>query len=341
MQSNGISVNDCLIELYCSNSDYEVFCEMNASRSSVFAKYISEKFDNFIKIIESIDKNELSSIILTFDDFKGKKTVKRFINLMSNVCNILSGILKDCYKSNQSIALNKLERLLDYKVPKVNNYLDDYTLNYFYKININDTKLFRMRDEAADNCIDNCWHTPFYMREKSYSGRYSLPGFPCLYLGDSAECCNKEIGKLKKKNIRYVGEFIIPKGSDGICCLDLRNPSKSEIEKMEDNDKIKSLITYPLRLLCTTPHVHKSDQFCEEYLFSNCLIALITNPTKEDSGIYNVDGVMYDSTVYPGGINFALPAKSESIPPSASEQFSNRLQQVFIHDKPKPYKTKA
>ena len=75
-----------------------------------------------------------------------------------------------------------------------NNYLNDQLGNFFlleWREEL--INLYRMRISKETLSKEKMFHVPFNMREKVSSARFSIPGFPCLYLGTSLEVCWNEI----------------------------------------------------------------------------------------------------------------------------------------------------
>ena len=305
----------------------------NEEKSSLFITYIEKQLERFVKIVKSIDENDLIEALKGFEDFKGKLSKPRFINLIKKISHEYLKVLRLCYCPNQAQALQSLEKLLGMDNRRFMPYLKEQLFNYCGAFFDQYEILYRVRDGKIDESIDNCWHTPFNIRQHSYAGRFSSPGFPCLYLADSPETCNAEVGELKKGYARWLGEFRL-KEKQRLVYLDLTIPSADQIASSTPYEKIKYILSYPLRLLCTTYALHKSDQFGEEYLFSQVLINLLSHPLSDKSGINSVIGVVYNSTKNPEGISFALPAKSDSIPPGCNEIYSRKLQEIFQHDRP-------
>ena len=348
------SINEVLIKLYAPESlIYKEILgkEENKEKASLFYSYISQKFKEFIEIAKEVDEKELIEALHRFNGainigFKGNISKQRFVNLLKKICNELKTILEECYAANQSKAFIELEKLLGKEGVETRNstfgkYLHEQYINYCMTKIDSSKVLYRVRDCNSDEPRDNCWHTPYNIRQYAYAGRFSTPGFPCLYLSDSPETSMEEVGKLQKE-YRLIGTFTLKKGKI-FSCIDLRFPlGKEEIEKTTEKEKIELFLSYPLRLLCTCPTIEKrkSNAFAEEYLFSQVLINVIMSPNNENSGMLNVDGICYNSTKRIGGINYALPAKTKSVPPKQDEKFSKQLEDLFDHPKPQEIKKK-
>ena len=61
-------------------------------------------------------------------------------------------------------------------------------------------KLYRMRsvDEVKEYEIEDIFHIPYNLRAKISSNRYSISGYPSLYLSTSLELCKQELKKMRK-----------------------------------------------------------------------------------------------------------------------------------------------
>lgn len=336
MNNRRLSIKEALIRLYNHRyEDYTLFLRTkeNHGKASLFAKFTEFKFSKFICIVKSINREELSQFIIRVNDFVSTKTRRRFINLLELICKRYIGILRKCYCSNPAGAILDLGRLLGANNHQLMKYIIEPLINYCsYAIN-QKAILYRVREEEEGKDVDNCWHTPFYIRQHCHSGRFSTPSFPCLYLGQEVETCVSETGEIKPGNKRWLGEFRI-KGNKPLIALDLRFPSESAIKNFDDYDTFCAFLSYPLRLLCGIYAHNKSDSFAEEYLFSQLLINLLSNQVDDNLGLTTIYGVMYDSTKNKGGINYAFPAIPQNYPPKEDEKVSERLMNLFVHNKP-------
>ena len=313
--------------------EYKTFCS-NQEGPSLFYHYISNKFEEYLGIIKDINEEEIESVLFISCEFKGSNTKLRFINLSKSICYHILLILKNLYSPNHVQSLIDLERLLDGRNKDLKRYLNDMYINYFRYDLDNRTIFYRILDWDENQICTNCWHTPYNLREHSSAGRYNIPGYPALYLGNSKDTCLKEVGKTIPKKNRWLGEFIL-KDKQQLACLDLRMSMAQDIDNLTVYDKFSLLITYPLRFICSVESLHKTEKFCEEYLFSQALVSLLFVPTD----IYKTRfttfcGVVYDSTKLKGGVNYAIYAKPQDYPPSKEESYSHKLKSIFHHDMP-------
>lgn len=317
-------------EYYCSETD----------KTSIFYRFIQLKFDELVSVVSRIKEEEIEMMLVGVDDsFNGNKSNKRFSNFIRCLCDGYLSILRECYNSNHCRALWLLERYIGALpskrsvLPCLKRYISDYLINFSQFRLVKDKVYYRLRDENKENTIDNCWHTPYFIRQKSYDGRFSKSGFPCFYLAEAIETSSKELGEIEKGKNRWVGEFVINKTIGNhkrpLVCIDLCVPLENQIEQTNDYDRFCMFLNFPLILLCTTSTGNKSDSFAEEYLFSQTLMEVLSNPSDEESGICGFKGIRYDSTKHKGGVNYVFPAPSESIPPTQDERYSSRLEKIF------------
>lgn len=335
MYNKYLSIKDALILLYDYRAEeYKQFheTEENRDKASLFAKFIELKFKQFIETVSRIEREELSKLLISLDDFRLNKTRIRFINLLTLICSRYLSVLRKCYCSNPVHAIHDLEKLLGANNHQLMKYIVEPLVNYCSYAIDRDAILYRIRDEKEDKDVDNCWHVPFNIRQFCYSGRFSSPGFPCLYLGSNIETCISEAEKIKSGYQRWVGEFSLKKGGI-LITLDLRLPSGHTIDQMNEYDTFCAFLSYPLRILCGTYAYKKSDSFAEEYLFSQLLVNLLSNSTNEKLGLTTLRGITYDSTKCIGGINYALPAIPSHYPPKEDEKVSDVLKELLIHNK--------
>lgn len=339
-----MSIEEALSTIYCIQfRSYEDFCNSETNKTSVFYRYIQNKFDEFVEILKSIKKEDIESMLQNIgDDFNGKKSKFRFINFTKRLCRGYLTVLKECYNPNHRNALSLLENYIGRlpsktsNLPNLKQYIGDYLINYAEFVLVENKVYYRLRDEWKENEVNNCWHTPYYKRQNSYDGRFSKAGFPCFYIAEDIETSMAELGEIPKGKVRWVGKFTISESSDNYkkppICIDLRVPSVEKIKHADAYERFCMIVNFPLILLSTTKTYNKSDSFAEEYLFSQTLMEVLSNPFVSESGVIGFRGICYNSTKHLNGVNYVFPAPSQRIPPK-DETYSIKLQSIFS---PKP-----
>ena len=131
---------------------------------------------------------------------------------------------------------------------------------------------------------EELFHIPFEKRQKISNQRFSLSGYPCLYLGSSIYVCWEELNRPQIDNANIVGLKLCRP----IKLIDLRIPPK--IQDISDYYRI------PLIIACSVQVREPMSPYKPEYVISQALLhALIyMNNRKDNSFGYN--GIIYYSS---------------------------------------------
>jgi len=327
---NWKSIYNCIEMLYSKH----ILREWEASNNSLFY-FIKDKLSWYESMVKALDKIDFAA---SSDDvfFKGSFTFMRFNNLIHRLVEAYIHILQSCYKGDIYYSSDLLYNLLLGRTNKLNQYLVEPYINYFDFEVLKDKIFYRMRDEKSGNELTDCSHVPFNLRKKIDSNRFSLQGLPCLYLADSKETADKELGSLNSGKSRWVSEFVLKRP---VYLFDLRFRSVTSIQQIEDYDYFKLLITYPIRLLCSLKVKDDCDSFHEEYYIPQLLSHLILVYLKEHPNqelYHGMEGVLFDSTKNEGGYNLIIPAlyKDKNPPqtghsPIVKNMFEERSVTIF------------
>lgn len=152
-----------------------------------------------------------------------------------------------------------------------------------------DSKYYRMRiKDDTEFTIKDMFHVPFEKRGKVGNERYSVSGFPCLYMGSSFYVCWEEMGRPDLKDI--VASSLLCTEND-IRLLDLRFPPK-----IDDKNQLENfLVLLPIIVACSIM-VRKSDKdskFKAEYILPQLILHSIIQAIGND---YRYDGIIYTTT---------------------------------------------
>lgn len=255
-----------------------------ATLKNDFAKYLSE--------IEQIDKNDFQHKFrnegVTFDEFKDKA---------KHICEKVEECILEKKNGKPHKAHIILKELLSGNI--ANKAIIDYAREYvshdknFYRI----VYIPKDKVEEGKNYAE---HRPFEERFLIKEGRFSLPGFPCLYLGGSEEVCEKEVGKGNKGECKFVNQYQI-RDDKSIKFLSLAPPINDSLQEL-----LGFLVLYPLILASQSPKKHSEGVFHEEYIIPQLLMEYVRE-NRED-----VDGIRYLSSHYMDGemlkmMNYVLP----------------------------------
>lgn len=154
------------------------------------------------------------------------------------------------------------------------------------------------------------FHVPFSMRSKMSTKRYSIPGYPSLYLGTSIELCCMELGKMPTEDYLCASRFEIekikryneplffieqrPKYDNGkILVYDLSlKPEEITNSYFSEKEVNKYLKWYPLILSCSYIRAMRDDPYSPEYIIPQLFIQWLR--TQNENSLV---GIKYFSCV--------------------------------------------
>lgn len=228
-----------------------------------------------------------------------------------------------------------------------------------------DLKLFRAV-QVGDNKPyqrSRVFHTPYNLRSKVSTSRYSIAGYPSLYLGTSLELCCAEIHadpykdltiaalfKLEQTieytntNIRVVELGVKPQ--DFLFIQSDNETSRRYISQaLTENARVRSayLLWYPLIAACSFIRINKNDPFAAEYIIPQLLMQWVRSEidSSENSEYDQLIGIRYFSCASVKasnmGFNYVFPTsgkqKSAELPYCSVLAKAFRLTSpVYIHE---------
>lgn len=231
-----------------------------------FRHYVFETLDKFIKRLNGIDN---------FEDigFPIAQIIERQEHLIKQIKNSINYY----YEGRPASALNSLGRGLnsDSKNFEELMYLRRFESdNSFYRI--------RIHNENFPLPPYKFFHIPFELRGKVKTQRYSIPGFPSLYLGTTVYVCWEE---LNRPNINDF-QVVRLKNTAHIRVLNMR-PSVSN--GTSPNRLYNYLMLWPLIFASSIKVNNDKDTFKPEYIIPQLLLQWVRKNEK-------IDGIMYETT---------------------------------------------
>ena len=124
------------------------------------------------------------------------------------------------------------------------------------------------------------FHIPLNNRNLVKNQRFSLSGFPCLYLGETSFSCWEEL----ERPDYGMTNFVSLKSTRDLKLIDLTFPS--EIESIVDIVKISIIIACSLK-------ANKEDDFKLEYILPQLILHCFINQRNLNQS--NFDGIAYHS----------------------------------------------
>lgn len=243
------------------------------------------------------------------------------VQLLKNICNNIvevgrinrNGRIKDAFECAYSL-FSSMEPY----------YLSRYSLasedGYFYRIRQGDFRI-RQGDDSRKKKAE-LFHIKDNKRNLIGAYRFSIPGFPCLYLTSGFELGWFESGM--PKQFSYCRMRIENSGENALRLIDISNRPVDLLSSIrvwilnaKDNQIelqkiykyfLNYIITYPIAASCSIKAKDRGDKFVEEYVFPQMFMNWI-----RENGCY--DGIRYKSSLNTtlvrgmGAVNIALPVK--------------------------------
>ena len=241
-----------------------------------FLKDIQKTFDKYIGIVsclEGIDTNVLDNI--------------------KHLCDSLIDVVNLYYDGRKGEAFMMFSTIMNG---------DRDTEGLFASIgsvDVNSEEFYyraRERKIGVDFSILDMFHIPLNRRGIVSTQRYSSPGYPCLYLGNSIYSCWEEMRRPVFNNLM----FSAYKVKYPFKVFDMRVPNSSDYSSEELIQTIKRI---PLMFACSFIVKNSSDVFKPEYIIPQLLVeTIISNNrkiTQREKSAIDPDviwGVIYTST---------------------------------------------
>lgn len=236
-----------------------------------YKETISKVLNDFLEVVNNIENGNLNIQGLLINGAYVKSALNQFVRgLLDTVTTYLDGKPAKAYE--------KLERTLNSEVKNFGEILK-------YKTYEPNEVFFRLRI-TGDNFplpATEMFHIPFQLRGRVATQRYSIPGFPCLYLARTIYGCWEEM------NRPSISEFQAVKltNTRPIKFLDLTRPQNTD--QFTSRDVYHYFMTWPLIACCSVKVRDYSHTFKPEYIVPQLLLQWVRE--QED-----IDGIKYNST---------------------------------------------
>ena len=266
------------------------------------------KGEDFATSVEKM-LSELNKTLGKFDGdlktliFANKELIdKQCISIVKAIQEYLKGYPHKAYIELKSCLDDlKASGLLPIQEFKVSTGLDEY-----YRV--------RVGQKSFDK--KGLFHIPFHIREKVSTQRYSIPGLPCLYLGDSIYVCWEE---LNQPDINQLNVSRFDLNNSGFKFL-LFNETADDYKKrcFQNNPNgqpmllagLTSFLTYfPLLASCSFQVDKPKDVFKPEYIIPQLLLQWIVGEQDLDGVKYRSNRIKYSDNMAGTFSNIAIPAK--------------------------------
>jgi hypothetical protein len=203
----------------------------------------------------------------------------------------------------------------------------------FYRARINKNKNYKSKD---------LFHVPFENRELISTNRYSIPGFPSLYLGDSTYVCWAEFEKhpfedlvfSKIENKTKLTFMPILRIEDCLIDLEKITETNGKLPDFRTVGLLSYLITFPLVLACSVKVRIPNATFKPEYIIPQLLLEFVSQNDQIDGIKYLSTKVKYDDITGVKAYNYVFPVKNIS-----KKGHCDSLKKNFHISKPTSWRT--
>lgn len=182
------------------------------------------------------------------------------------------------------------------------------------------------------------FHIPLDKRELIKSYRYSIPGYPCLYLSSGVEMCWFESGM--PKEFSYARFFLESNDERKVNLIDftidpvdlVSSVNNSYHNNPEDKERIdeflvKYLVLFPLRVACSLEVANRDVPFIVEYIFPQQLLLWVRGNDAYDGIAYRTSSSIEHAREW-NYINLVMPAKN------IEDKYCKHLNELFTVTKP-------
>lgn len=183
--------------------------------------YLKRKFDDYISELgKSIDDDYL---ILNIGNVKKIEELSN--SILKTIINYYHGLRNDAFlEFEKAMKIAEKYLLLDN--------ISSEEMQKLYRIRYGDNNLFSKEE---------MFHIPFEKRSIIKSQRYSIPGFPALYLGSSSYICWDEMKRPNFQNIHISKFEFIPDKKYQILDIGLRPKDVVKLYKESSDEDRKNI----------------------------------------------------------------------------------------------------
>ena len=250
----------------------------------------------------------------------------KLLSEISYICNMIKDIARCLEKGLHVTAFKKLDNLF-HGTKKHNALSKSMPVSTLEK----DTPLYRIRlvDERKKKLSHNdMFHIPLNRKGIIRTQRYSTPGYPCLYVGESIYGCWEEMHRCNFDQC-FVSRLEI---TQDLTLLDMRVPTEWMYKERLD----AVLLRMPLIIACSIIVKNPDDVFKPEYSIPQLLTEWIINNNNNGSGKRKkglIYGIRYTSSF--ASKEFEFPGtKSDNVvffvlDPLSSKKHCPELSKLF------------
>jgi len=261
--------------------------------TSSFRECLFDRLDSYKSKVDLLDFSELPSI---FSPGTEKLSVENLINgIKESIDLYLGGYPFEAFSElKKSFDMSAFSHLTNGTLPA-------------------DKNLYRLRKEKGAYSLrqNELFHIPFDDRIKVATQRYSIPGFPSLYVSNSIYVAWEEMGRptpdqiqaCRLKNTKPISYFDL--------ATDIYLGDLSVLNLLAAEELWKHLIVWPLIASCSVKVLNREAAFKPEYIIPQLVLQIVRSEKKWDGIRFSSTHIDLNKMRKAKGAfyNFVLPVK--------------------------------
>ena len=220
---------------------------------SEFREYVNELLSEYQKKAKQINfPNEIN----------GKELLER----LAKLSNLLCRSIKSYYYGSPFDAYCRLRDGINQS--RLHEHWEGYTLTHqrnFYRLRIKSSNYHLSKEEL--------FHIPFHLRRRVATQRFSIPGFPSLYLSNSIYTAWEE---MRRPNVDQI-QAVRFKNIAQLNLIDLTTARYSGKTNNDPKKLISDFLMWPLIACCSVKVKEPESYFKPEYIIPQLLLQVIRN----------------------------------------------------------------
>lgn len=285
-----------------------------------FQKEIDETFGHYLENIRSLDPD-------CFDVASLKDVI---IGEIENGINVLKQCVRFCFEGCPGKAFESFCGLFESDTnPLKDSIVKIEKDQIFYRARLNDGSIHSIKD---------MFHIPNNKRGIVKTQRFSMPGYPCLYLGNTVFDCWQEMGRPSFDDLMFSGFKTVCEFS----LFDLRIPNVSDFSKEKLAKTLKRMVFV---IACQFKVKETKAQFKPEYIIPQLLFEYVVSVNRKDkhdkcSPYEMVWGVIYTSTHNERDFSYGINQMENIVLPvvDINNEYCNYLASLFEISEPLCYR---
>lgn len=254
-------------------NDKHLLLPKGIPKGKSYRAFLNELFDKYIELLKSVKPS-----IIQIEGLKTNTNLSNVIRIQEQFIKGITETIELYFDGQPAKAYTKFSEVIDFRKGKYKKILNISRFEIdenFYRI--------RKKEENFPLSSFEMFHIPFDSRGKVSTQRYSIPGFPSLYLAKTLYVAWEEMNRPSLDNFQAVR--LVSKKQITYLDLTSNDWGSNNLNKTA----YKYLMTWPLIAACSIKVKEYSDTFKPEYIIPQLLLQWIRNTG-------DIDGIKYNST---------------------------------------------